>query len=190
MNDPNALRKILLTASIIGISGLHYETPLNVPALHDIYQRLYYLPIILAAFWFGLRGGLLSALFVSIVYTPHIVFQWGDHLTMEMEKYLELVLYNVVGGVTGFLSEREQERRLELQQTAHGLEESNRMLKNQAERIIEFEEQLRTAERLSTIGEMSAVLAHEIRNPLGSIRGTAEILKDDFHAQRQKIRVF
>ena len=43
-----------------------------------------------------------------------------------------------------------------------------------------IEEQLRRAERLSTLGEMAAVLAHEIRNPLGSIRGTAEILKDDY----------
>jgi len=39
---------------------------------------------------------------------------------------------------------------------------------------------LRRAEKLSTLGEMAAVLAHEIRNPLGSIRGTAEILKDDY----------
>jgi signal transduction histidine kinase len=46
--------------------------------------------------------------------------------------------------------------------------------------IIGIEEQLRRAERLSALGELSAVLAHEIRNPLGSIRGTAEILKDDF----------
>ena len=43
-----------------------------------------------------------------------------------------------------------------------------------------IEEQLRRAEKLSTLGEMAAVLAHEIRNPLGSIRGTAEILKDDY----------
>jgi len=39
---------------------------------------------------------------------------------------------------------------------------------------------LRRSEKLSTLGEMAAMLAHEIRNPLGSIRGTAEILRDDF----------
>jgi signal transduction histidine kinase len=50
----------------------------------------------------------------------------------------------------------------------------------QSDRIIRIEEQLRKAERLSVLGELSAVLAHEIRNPLGSIRGTAEILKDDY----------
>ena len=50
----------------------------------------------------------------------------------------------------------------------------------QSERIIAIEEQLRRSEKLSTLGEMAAVLAHEIRNPLGSIRGTAEILRDDY----------
>lgn len=99
---------------------------------------------------------------------------------MEMEKYLEIVLYNVVGGVTGFLSQKEKERRDQLQQTALGLEESYKKLHSQTDLIIGIEEQLRRAERLSALGELSAVLAHEIRNPLGSIRGTAEILRDDF----------
>ena len=87
-------RPFLLLAFIIGISMLHYLTPLNLPFLHDIYQRLYYLPIILAAFWYGLRGGLVCSSLVSITYAPHILFQWGGHLTMEMEKYLEILLYN------------------------------------------------------------------------------------------------
>ena len=99
---------------------------------------------------------------------------------MEMEKYLEILLYNIVGGVTGLLSQRERERTVELQKTARGLEESYQKLQAQSERIITIEEQLRRSEKLSTLGEMAAVLAHEIRNPLGSIRGTAEILKDDF----------
>jgi len=177
---PYALRIGLLALSIIGISLLHYFTPLHLHYLHDIFQRFYYLPIILAALWFGFRGGLICSLIVSIVYAPHIFFQWGGGLTLEMEKYLEIVMYNVVGGVTGFLAQRERARSMELQRTAEGLEESYKKLQTQSERIIVIEEQLRRAEKLSTLGEMAAVLAHEIRNPLGSIRGTAEILRDDY----------
>lgn len=170
----------LLALSILGISLLHYLTPLHLHYLHDIFQRFYYLPIILASLWFGFRGGMACSLAVSIVYAPHILLQWGGGLTLEMEKYLEIVMYNVVGGVTGLLAQRERERSLELQRTAQGLEESYKKLQHQSERIISVEEQLRRAERLSTLGEMAAVLAHEIRNPLGSIRGTAEILRDDY----------
>lgn len=173
-------------AFVIGTSLLHYFTPLSLPMLHDVYQRLYYIPIILAAFWFGFRGGIACAVVVSIAYAPHILFQWGGHLTMELEKYLEIVLYNVVGGITGFLSQKEETRRKELELTAKGLEESYEKLRRQADLIIEIEEQLRSAERLSTIGELAAVLAHEIRNPLGSIQGTAEILKDDFRPGDKK----
>lgn len=173
-------RPLILTSFTIGISLLHYFTPLHHPYLHDIFQRLYYLPIILAALWFGLRGGLLCSLIVSIAYAPHILFQWGGEMTMGMEKYLEILLYNIVGGVTGLLSQRERERAVELQRTADGLEQSYQKLQIQSERIIVIEEQLRRAEKLSTLGEMAAVLAHEIRNPLGSIRGTAEILKEDY----------
>lgn len=174
------LRVTIITAAILVISLLHYSTPLHLHYLHDILQRFYYLPIILSALWFGFRGGLASAITVSILYTPHILFQWGGHVSMEMEKYLEILLYNIVGGITGLLAQREQERTAELQKTAAGLEESFDKLQQQSEYILSVEEKLRRSEKLSTLGEMSAVLAHEIRNPLGSIRGTAEILKDDF----------
>jgi len=176
----------VVAASITLISLVHYTTPLHHPALHDIFQRLYYIPIILAAVWFGFKGGLTASIIISIIYVPHVMFQWGDRLTMELEKYLEIVLYNVVGGITGFLSEREKRYAEELRRTARGLEESCNNLQRQSEVIIELEEQLRRSERLSTLGEMTAVLAHEIRNPLGSIRGTAEILKDDYQPDDRK----
>lgn len=180
MKTSMIIRIPLLALAIIAISLLHYLTPLHLHYLHDIFQRLYYLPIILAAIWYGLRGGLACSMAVSIVYAPHILFQWGGHLTMELEKYLEIVLYNIVGGVTGLLAQRERERSVELQKTADGLEHSYKKLQAQSEQIIAIEENLRRAEKLSTLGEMAAVLAHEIRNPLGSIRGTAEILRDDY----------
>lgn len=174
------IRVPLLAIFIVAISLLHYLTPLPLHYLHDIFQRLYYLPIILAAIWFGLRGGLTCSLVVSMAYAPHILFQWGGGMTLEMEKYLEIVLYNVVGGVTGLLAQRERERSVQLQKTAEGLEQSYKKLQEQSEQLIAIEKNLRSAEKLSTLGEMAAVLAHEIRNPLGSIRGTAEILKDDY----------
>ncbi|MFZ4859698.1 MAG: ATP-binding protein [Desulfuromonadaceae bacterium] len=180
MKSSTNIRILLLALFIITISLLHYLTPLHLHYLHDIFQRLYYLPIILAAIWFGLIGGLACSLTVSIVYAPHILFQWGGHMTVELEKYLEIVLYNVVGGVTGLLVQRERERSIELQKTADGLEHSFKKLQAQSEQIIAIEANLRRAEKLSTLGEMAAVLAHEIRNPLGSIRGTAEILRDDY----------
>jgi len=181
-----SIRLFVILASIAGVSLLHYSTPLTESVLHDILQRLYYIPIILAAFWFGLKGGIGTALIVSILYAPHIIFQWGDRPTMETEKYLEILLYNLVGGVTGFLSAQERHRREQLEKTAAGLEESYRTLQQQSERIIRMEEQLRGAERLSVLGELATVLAHEIRNPLGSIRGTAEILKDDYQPGDKK----
>jgi signal transduction histidine kinase len=186
MEKSSIVRPIVLLFFIIAVSLLHYLTPLHLPYLHDIFQRLYYLPIILAALWFGLRGGLLCSLGVSVAYAPHILLQWGGVMTMEMEKYLEILLYNIVGGVTGLLAQRERERTVELQRTARGLQESYLKLQQQSERIIVIEEQLRRAEKLSTLGEMAAVLAHEIRNPLGSIRGTAEILRDDYRPGNPK----
>jgi len=179
MKRTDLVRGSALVACVIAISLLHYTTPLRLSMLHDIFQRLYYLPIILAAFWFGFRGGIGCAILVTLCYAPHILFQWGGHLSMEMEKYLEVLLYNVVGGITGFLSQQEGARREQLEETAKGLEESYRQLKSQSELIIRIEEQLRRAERLSALGELSAILAHEIRNPLASIRGTAEILMED-----------
>jgi len=178
MRRNEIIRLTVLLSLVLGITALHYLTTVQKAHFHDIYRRLYYVPIVLGGLWFALRGGLGTAIFVSILYAPHVVFQWGHNPTAAPEQYLEIFLYNVIGFLTGFLSQREQEQKTRFQKAAERLEESYGKLRAQADLILEIEEQLRRADRLSALGELAAGMAHEIRNPLGSIRGTAEILRD------------
>jgi two-component system sensor histidine kinase PilS (NtrC family) len=45
--------------------------------------------------------------------------------------------------------------------------------------VMKLEERMRMADRLAAVGELSAGIAHEIRNPLASISGSVEVLKDE-----------
>jgi len=174
------LRYVPIYGLIAAVSILHYTTGVTNHQLHDVYRRLYYLPIILAAFAGGVRGGGVAAALVCLVYYPHAF----GHLTHDpgrpIEKVLEMILYVVVGVVTGFLVSREGRTQARLRETAESLAETLR----EKERM---EEELIRAARLAAVGKLSAGLAHEIRNPLTSIKGSAEILGDDFppgHAKR------
>ncbi|MEO6589116.1 MAG: ATP-binding protein, partial [Pyrinomonadaceae bacterium] len=73
------------------ISALHFLTPINNLVFHQIYQRLYYIPIILAAFWYGWRGGLGAALFACISYVPHISMHWQhQNYDYALNQYAEI----------------------------------------------------------------------------------------------------
>ncbi len=180
------LRLSIITVMLLMVTALHYLTTTQLHNAHDVYRRLYYVPIILGGVWFTLRGGILTGMAASLLYVPHVLVHWEHHPSIALEQYLEIVLYNVIGGLTGFLAQREMKQKQRYQKTAETLEESYRKLREQADQIIEIEEQLRRADRLSALGELSAGMAHEIRNPLGSIRGTAEILRDGVAANDPK----
>lgn len=150
-----------LPAALVTLA--HYVTGPQLHWLHDVLRRLYYLPILFAAFSHGLRGGLLLSLAVAAAYSPHAF----THLMQRdpahtLEKALELLLYLVVGAVAGILVDRERRRR---QQLHHALEEQRRTA-----------DQLVRAGRLAALGEMVAGIAHELKNPLHALRGTAEVV--------------
>ncbi|WP_321392666.1 ATP-binding protein [uncultured Desulfuromusa sp.] len=171
-------RIITIALLIVIISWLHYSTTIHAYHYHDIYRRLYYLPIVLAGLWFRLRGGIGVAVLVSLIYIPHILLQWGQQGNLPLEQYLELVLYNVIGSLTGYLAQKEWQQKTRYQETAQHLEDSYDQLREQTDMLIRSEQQLEKATRLSALGELSASLAHEIRNPLASIRLSSDNLRD------------
>jgi len=186
MNRQNIIRLVIIVILVAVITSLHYLTSTTMHQFHDIYRRLYYVPIILGGLWFAVRGGLSTAVLVSVVYAPHVLLQWGHWPGTELEQYLEILLYNVIGLLTGLLSHREHEQKMRYQKTSERLEDSYVKLRSQADQLLEIEEQLRRADRLSALGELSAGMAHEIRNPLGAIRGTAEIIRDGIDKQDKR----
>ncbi len=64
----------------------------------------------------------------------------------------------------------------------------NEELKNEIKQRKLAEDALKKAERLATIGKMSAMLAHEIRNPLNSIKINSDILLDTLNLTENKKR--
>ena len=52
-----------------------------------------------------------------------------------------------------------------------------RIIERRAEERLRLEEKLRQAEHLSAIGEMTAGVSHEIRNPLGIIKSSAQLMR-------------
>lgn len=169
-----------VVAAVAVVSALHYGTQTSLPLLHDVYRRLYYIPVGLAAVWFGMAGGLAVSAAVATAYLPHIFLDWHHAHRELVNQLMEIALYFLVSGVTGYFADRERRFRRSWQDTAEKLERSYGELRRQADNLLEIEGQLRRADRLTAVGQLAAGMTHEVRNPLGSIRGTAEILRDEF----------
>ncbi len=176
-------------ASILGlillVSVFHYRTSTHYVYLHEIYQRIYYIPIVLAAFWYGPIGGLAAAFLTSSIYYYHIHSAWGHLPSYSFNQYAEIALYHVVAVIIGLLAQKEKRQRRRLEETSEELRKAYRQIQDTFEH-------LKQADRLAALGELSAGIAHEIRNPLATIKGAVEILQSEIpeaHPKREFVQV-
>ena len=103
MKNRQNLWLIVLMLAVITI--LHYFTAHYRLQLHEFYRRLYYIPIIYGAFRYRFRGGILVSSIASILYAPHLLFYVG-HLRLDiLNQLMEIILFLVIGVVTGSLTE-------------------------------------------------------------------------------------
>jgi signal transduction histidine kinase len=156
--------KILLATMLV----LHTSSP----GINSSYYLIYFLPVVTAAMFFDSTATLIWTAVTSAAYCSLLIPALRDY-EVSAEDLKELVLRNiffflVAMVVNRFVSEsRRQARRYRL--LAEELAETNR-------RLEQAQEEARRSERLAALGQLTAGLAHEIRNPLAVIKGSAETL--------------
>ena len=166
---PSLVQFLAVVAGIAAISSLHYITPPSRVALHELYNYLCYVPIIFAAYWYGVWGGIVSAVLTSLAFIPHIRGTWTNNPAYTASQYAQVVVFHLLGLTVGWLAAAQRRLTGRYRDAAASLERANRELR-------ESHEHLRRADRLSALGEIAAGLAHEIQNPLAGIKGALEIV--------------
>lgn len=146
---PGRLRTLYRVALVFDL-GVVFFLVLITGGYESDLELAFILLIALHAFYFGLTTGIATATAAMALYA--LAVSWPP----PMPGFpLRLAFFALVGVCMGVLSEQARRQREALQ---------------------EQQEQLIRSDRLATVGELAAGLAHELRNPLAGIAGALRVL--------------
>jgi two-component system, NtrC family, sensor histidine kinase HydH len=164
----SVLLKIALATLLIDHTG---ELSIN-----SSYWPIYFLPVVTAAEYFGGMGTLLWTALASAAYCSYLSPFFNpaiEDYDLTAESYgllaIRILFFFMAAMVINRFVTVIRRRTEQYQELAETLAETNR-------RLEQAQEEARRSERLAALGQLSAGLAHEIRNPLGVIKGSAEML--------------
>lgn len=172
--DLIAIGLVVVILTAIHYTNYHYE--MNY---HILLQFAYYLPVIYAAMRFGPAGGILSGLVITLLILPFMTHSHAMNPSAIYTQWVEIGLINIIGWLTGFLTEQERRAKRKYQIALTVQKELVEKLKQEGLERQRLEEEIRQTERLTALGHMSAGLAHEIRNPLGIMKVSIQLLAQE-----------
>jgi signal transduction histidine kinase len=152
------------------------------------FYSIFLVPLVAAATAFDFAAVLATTLIASLAYLSFLLpiyIDWSTYIPRP-DLYSDLRLRVSFFAIIAFVVfEQARAKRLETARTkeaADRLAESNKSLE-------QAQASLRRSERLAALGQLTAGLAHELRNPLGTIKASAEMLNQESVLQQPKIAI-
>jgi len=139
--------------------------------VHDFHRTLFFIPIVYAALVFGVWGSLITSFAFLCVVLPRALL-FSPYTDPIIRAALFVIFAAFIGLLVAMqLSRIESERRARA-----ALDKAYKELSQYDKRLRENQEQLIQAEKLTSLGQMAASIAHEVNNPLAGVLVYTQLL--------------